>query len=63
VVTGNGGYEHIWVYSLLVLDNSYYHYDHSSQGISLVQFPGTMVQWYSGCEFTVDVDDFVIWHK
>ena len=63
VVTGNGGYEQIWVDGLLVLDNSSYHYDHSSQGISLVQFPGTMVQWYSGCEFTVDVDDFVIWHK
>jgi hypothetical protein len=63
VVTGNGGYEQIWVDGLLVLDNSSYHYDHSAEGINMIQFPGTMVSWYSGCEFTVDVDDFVIWHK
>ena len=23
----------------------------------------TMVQWYAGCEFTVDIDDLVAWHK
>ena len=63
VVTGNGGYEQIWVDGLLVLDNSAYHYDHDPNGIGLVQFPGTLVQWFSGCDFTVDVDDFVIWHK
>lgn len=63
VVTGNGGYEQIWVDGLLVLDNSSYYYDHSSEGISLFQFPGPMVGWYSGCEFTVDIDDLVIWRK
>jgi len=63
VVTGNSGYEQIWVDGLLVLDDSSYHYDHNAEGISLIQFPGTMVQWYPGCEFTVDVDDFAIWHK
>jgi hypothetical protein len=63
VVTGNGGYEQIWIDGLLVLDNSAYHYDHDPNGIGLIQFPGTLVQWFSGCEFTVDVDDFVIWHK
>ena len=63
IVTGNGGYEQIWIDSVLVLDNSSYNYDHSSTGIELVQFPGTVVNWFSGCDFTIDVDDFVIWHK
>jgi hypothetical protein len=63
VVTGNGGYEQIWVDGLLVLDNRSYAYDHSSEGISLIQFPGAMVAWYSGCEFTIDVDDLAVWHK
>jgi hypothetical protein len=63
VVTGYGGYEQIWVDGLLVLDNSAYRYDHNPEGIYLIQFPGTMVAWYPGCEFTVDVDDLAIWHK
>jgi hypothetical protein len=63
VVTGNGGYEQIWVDGVLVLDNSAYKYDHDPNGIGLIQFPGTMVQWFSGCDFTVDVDDLAIWHK
>jgi len=63
LVTGNGGYEQIWVDGSLVLDNSSYHYDHDPNGIGLIQFPGTMVQWFSGCDFTVDVDDLVIWKK
>ncbi|HKR09487.1 MAG TPA: Ig-like domain-containing protein [Gemmatimonadaceae bacterium] len=63
VVTGNGGYEQIWIDGLLVLDNSAYHYDHDPNGIGLIQFPGTMVTWFSGCDFTVDVDDLAIWHK
>jgi|SRR5438445_7889979 len=63
VVTGNGGYEQIWVDGVLLLDDSAYHYDHSSEGISLMQLPGAMVAWYSGCEFQIDVDDLVVWHK
>ena len=62
IVTGNGGYEQIWVDGVLLLDDSAYHYDHSATGISLVQFPGTVVTWFGGCDFTIDVDDFVIWH-
>lgn len=63
IVTGNGGYEQIWIDGLLVLDNQSYNYDHSAEGISMIQFPGTMVSWYSGCDFTVDVDELVVWHK
>ena len=63
IVTGNGGYEQIWIDGLLVLDNKSYNYDHSAEGISMIQFPGTMVSWYSGCDFTVDVDELVVWHK
>jgi len=48
---------------VLLLDDSAYHYDHSATGISLVQFPGLVVTWFSGCDFTIDVDDFVIWHR
>ena len=63
VVTGNGGYEQIWIDGILVLDNSTYHYDHDPNGIGLIQFPGAMVRWFSGCDFTVDVDDLAIWKK
>ena len=63
IVTGTGGYEQIWVDGLLVLDNRSYNYDHSAEGISLFQFPGAMVAWYAGCEFTIDVDDLAVWHK
>ena len=63
IKVGTGGYEQIWVDDILVLDNSGYGYDHSATGISLVQFPGTMVRWFAGCDFTLDIDDFVIWHK
>jgi hypothetical protein len=63
VVTGNGGYEQIWVDEKLVLDNSAAGYDHSPVGISLIQFPGAVVN-FSGCSnFTIDVDDLVIWHR
>jgi hypothetical protein len=63
VKVGNGGYEQIWVDDVLLLDNSANGYDHSSGGISLFQFPGTMVRWYTGCDFTLDIDDFVVWRK
>ena len=63
IVTGNGGYEQIWIDGVLILDNSGYNYDHDPNGIGLIQFPGTVVQWFSGCDFTVDVDDLAIWHK
>jgi len=63
IKTGNGGYEQIWVDDVLVLDNSANGYDHSATGIELIQFPGTIVRWFAGCDFTLDVDDFVIWHK
>lgn len=61
IVTGNGGYEQIWIDGVLVLDNSTYKYDHSSVGISMIQFPGTVVNWFAGCDFTIDVDDLDIW--
>jgi hypothetical protein len=63
IKTGNGGYEQIWVDDVLLLDNSAQAYDHSAEGISLFQFPGTLVRWYAGCDFTLDIDDFVVWHK
>jgi hypothetical protein len=63
VVTGNGGYEQIWVDGVLILDNSAYNYDHDPNGIGLIQFPGNLVTWYSGCDFYIDADDLVIWHK
>jgi hypothetical protein len=63
IVTGNGGYEQIWIDDVLVLDNRSYNYDHDPEGISLFQFPGTMVEWHDGCDFNVDIDDFVIWRK
>jgi len=63
VVTGNGGYEQIWIDGLLVLDSSGYGYDHNPDGIGFIQFPGTMVSWFDGCDWTIDVDDLAIWHK
>jgi hypothetical protein len=63
IKTGTGGYEQIWVDDILLLDNSANGYDHSATGISLIQFPGVIVRWFAGCDFTLDVDDFVIWHK
>jgi len=63
IKTGTGGYEQIWVDDVLLLDNSANGYDHSATGIELIQFPGTIVRWFAGCDFTLDIDDFVIWHK
>jgi len=63
IVTGNGGYEQIWIDGLKVLDSQSYAYDHSAGGIESISLPGTMVQWYSGCDFTVDIDDLVVWRK
>ena len=66
VVTSLGdgtGYEQIWVDGALVLDNSAFRYDHDPAGIAMVQFPGALVQWFSGCDFTIDIDDFVAWRK
>ena len=63
IVTGTGGYEQIWIDGVLVLDNRSYNYDHEAEGISMFQFPGTMVEWFAGCDFTLDIDDFVIWRK
>ena len=63
IVTGTGGYEQIWIDGVLVLDNRSYNYDHSAEGIYLVQFPGNMVEWHAGCDFNLDIDDFVIWRK
>jgi uncharacterized protein YjdB len=63
IKTGAGGYEQIWVDDTLILDNSGYGYDHSATGIFSIQFPGTIVRWYDGCNFTIDVDDLVVWHK
>jgi uncharacterized protein YjdB len=63
VVTGNGGYEQIWIDGVLVLDSSGYGYDHSPDGIGFIQFPGAMVSFFAGCDWTIDVDDLAIWHK
>jgi hypothetical protein len=63
IKVGTGGYEQIWVDDTLLLDNSGMGYNHDATGISLIQFPGTMVRWFAGCDFTVDIDDLVVWHK
>jgi hypothetical protein len=63
VVTGNSGYEQIWIDGLKVLDSKAFGYDHSAVGIALFGLPGNMVAWYSGCDFYVDIDDLVIWHR
>ena len=63
VVVGTGGYEQIWIDGVKVLDSQGYGYDHSSQPIILFGFPGNMVAWFSGCEFTIDIDDLAIWHN
>jgi hypothetical protein len=63
IKVGTGGYEQIWIDGVLILDSSGYGYDHDPNGIGFVQFPGTMVSWFDGCDFNIDVDDFVVWHK
>jgi hypothetical protein len=66
IVTSNGdgtGYEQIWIDGVLVLDDQAARYDHNPEGIAMVNFPGLVVNWYSGCDFTIDVDDLAIWHK
>ena len=57
--------EQIWIDGILVLDDFAAGYDHSAEGISLVQFPGLVVDGIpdSAHNFTIDIDDFVIWHK
>jgi hypothetical protein len=61
--TGSGGYEQIWVDSVRVLDSFGLGYDHDPTGISLIQLPGTMVRWFAGCDFYIDVDDLVVWRR
>jgi len=64
IVTGSGGYEQIWVDGVKVLDSSAFGYDHNAGGIQSISFPGNFAtnmpddKW----DFTVDVDDFVMWH-
>ena len=63
VVNGNQGNEQIWIDNTLVLDTSAYTYDRSAEGISTIQFPGTVVN-FTGCSnFTIDIDNLVAWHK
>ena len=61
--TGDGGYEQIWVDGVRVLDSYGLGYDHSATGISMIQLPGTMVRWFAGCDFYIDIDNLVVWHK
>lgn len=63
VVTGAAGYEQVWIDGVLVLDDQAQGYDHVANGIQMIQFPGTVVTWFDGCDFTLDVDDLVVWHK
>jgi uncharacterized protein YjdB len=65
IVTGTGGYEQIWIDGILVLDNSGLGYDHNSQGINLVQFPGLVRDGIPDAAhiFSIDIDDWVVWHK
>lgn len=67
IVTGNAGYEQIWIDGVRVLDNSdkaRYPYQHSAQGINRFQFPGLVVEGIPpGVTFTIDIDDFVVWRK
>ena len=66
IVTSSGdgtGYEQIWIDGVLVLDDSAFRYDHNPEGISMINFPGLVVNWFAGCDFTIDVDDLAIWHK
>ena len=63
IVTGNGGYERIWIDDVLVLDSQAYGYDHSPVGIERIAFPGTMVRWFAGCEWTIDIDDLAVWRN
>lgn len=66
IVTANGdgtGYEQIWIDGTLVLDDQAQRYHHNPEGIAMVNFPGLVVNWFAGCDFTIDVDDLAIWHK
>lgn len=61
---GSGtGYEQIWIDGVLTNDDSAYNWHHETTGISLIQFPGLVVNWFSGCDFTIDIDDLAVWHK
>jgi hypothetical protein len=57
--------EQIWIDDILVLDNFDKNYDHNPEGISMVQFPGVVVDGIPDAAhgFTIDVDDLAIWHK
>ena len=57
--------EQIWIDGILVLDDFAQGYDHSPEGISMVQFPGLVVDGIPDAahSFTIDIDDFVIWHR
>jgi hypothetical protein len=61
VVTGNGGYEQLWIDGTPILDNSANKYGHEAGGINMIQLPGAVVN-VSGCApFTIDLDDLVVW--
>jgi hypothetical protein len=38
-------------------------YDHSPIGVQNISLPGTMIKFFPGCDWTVDIDDLVVWHK
>jgi hypothetical protein len=65
IVTGNSGYEQIWIDGVKVRDSYGFGYDHSALGIVMVQFPGLVVDGIpdSSWNFDIDIDDFAVWHK
>lgn len=65
IVTGSGGYEQIWIDGIKVMDTFGLGYDHSSEGISMIQFPGLVVDGIPSASFNfaVDIDDLAIWRK
>lgn len=67
VKVGAGGYEQSWVDGVKVFDSQALGLTHSAEGISMVQFPGLLVDCDKGtspaCSGVIEIDDFVIWRK
>lgn len=65
IVTGNSGFEEIWCDGRQVYSTRGRGYDHDAGGITLLQYPGVVVDGIPDAAhgFVIDIDGLVAWHK
>lgn len=62
-LAGGTGYEEVWIDDVKIIDTRDRGYTHHPGAFNLIQLPGLVVSGCCSPNFTIDVDDLIVWRN